>query len=105
MGRRERKKPKRLAEKLKQIRTELELSQTAMVRRLGFESDLTKSEISDFEHGRYEPNLLVLLAYSEVANVFLETLVKDSLDLPKRIPALKKSEGIPQSTKKPKKSL
>jgi transcriptional regulator with XRE-family HTH domain len=94
MGRRERRKPKRLAEKLKLIRTELGLSQTAMVRRLGFEGDLTKSEISDFEHGRYEPNLLVLLAYSELANVYIEALVIDNRDLPAKIPSPKKSEGV-----------
>ena len=94
MGRRERKKPKYLAEKLKQIRVGLELSQTAMVRRLGFEDDITKSEISDFEHGRYEPNLLVLLAYSEAANVFLEVLVRDDLELPKRLPSKNKHAGI-----------
>lgn len=94
MGRRERMKPKRLAEKLKQIRSRLELSQTAMVRRLGFEGVLTKSEISDFEHGRYEPNLLVLLAYSELANVYIEALVVDGRDLPARIPSPKKSEGV-----------
>jgi transcriptional regulator with XRE-family HTH domain len=94
MGRKERKKPKRLAEKLKLIRVELELSQTAMVKRLGFENELTKSEISDFEHGRYEPNLLVLLSYSEVANVFLEVLVRDDLDLPKQLPSRIKHIGI-----------
>lgn len=94
MGRRERRKPKRLAEKLKLIRAELGLSQTAMVRRLGFEGDLTKSEISDFEHGRYEPNLLVLLAYSELANVYIEALVIDNRDLPAKIPSPKKSEGV-----------
>lgn len=94
MGRKERKKPKRLAEKLKLIRVRLELSQTAMVKRLGFENELTKSEISDFEHGKYEPNLLVLLAYSEVANVFLEVLVRDNLDLPPRVPSKNKHVGI-----------
>jgi transcriptional regulator with XRE-family HTH domain len=94
MGRRERKKPKRLAEKLKRIRLDLELSQTAMVKKLGFEDDLTKSEISDFEHGRYEPNLLVLLSYSQVANVFLEVLIRDDLDLPKRLPSRTKYLGI-----------
>lgn len=100
MGRRERKKPKRLAEKLKQIRMGLDLSQTGMVRRLGFEDELTKSEISDFEHGKYEPNLLVLLAYSEAANMSLEALVRDELDLPKKIPASKKSEGVARPPKK-----
>lgn len=93
MGRKERKKPKRLAEKLKHIRVELELSQTAMVKKLGFEDELTKSEISDFEHGKYEPNLLVLLSYSQVANVFLEVLVRDDVDLPKRIPSKTKYVG------------
>jgi transcriptional regulator with XRE-family HTH domain len=94
MGRRERKKPKRLAEKLKLIRAKLKLSQTELVKRFGFEEELTKSEISDFEHGKYEPNLLVLLAYSEAANVYLETLVRDEVDLPENIPTSKKSEGI-----------
>ena len=94
MGRKERKKPKRLAEKLKQIRASLELSQTAMVKKLGFADELTKSEISDFEHGRYEPNLLVLLAYSEAANVFLEVLVRDELELPERLPCKRKHLGV-----------
>lgn len=94
MGRKERKKPKRLAEKLKRIRAGLELSQTAMVKRLGFEGELTKSEISDFEHGIYEPNLLILLAYSEAANVFLEVLVRDDLELPSQLPSRKKYIGI-----------
>jgi transcriptional regulator with XRE-family HTH domain len=92
MGRRERKKPKRLAEKLRQIRAGLGLSQTAMVRSLGFEGELTKSEISDFEHGKYEPNLLVLLGYSEVAQVPLETLIKDDVDLPRNLPGSKKNK-------------
>jgi transcriptional regulator with XRE-family HTH domain len=97
MGRKKRRSPARLAEKLKRIRAELGLSQSGMVRRLGFEEELTKSEISDFEHGKYEPNLLVLIAYSEAANVFVDVLIKDSLDLPKKIPAPKKSGGVPQS--------
>lgn len=100
MGRRERRKPKRLAEKLKRIRAELGLSQTAMLKRLGFEGELTKSEISDFEHGTYEPNLLVLLAYSELANVYIEALVIDDRDLPTRIPPPKKSEGVRLGGKK-----
>lgn len=96
MGRKKRRSPARLAEKLRQIRDELGLSQSGLVRRLGFEEELTKSEISDFEHGKYEPNLLVLLAYSEAANVLLEVLIRDDLELPKKIPASKKREGVPQ---------
>lgn len=100
MGRKSRRKPARLAEKLKRIRASLGLSQTELVRRLGFEEEITKSEISDFEHGKYEPNLLVLLSYSEVANVSLEVLVRDDLDLPKKIPASQKSEGVPAKRSK-----
>lgn len=95
MGRKSRRKPARLAEKLKKIRDGLGLSQSELVKRLGFEEDITKSEISDFEHGKYEPNLLVLLAYSQLANVALEALVRDDLNLPVKIPASKKSEGVP----------
>jgi transcriptional regulator with XRE-family HTH domain len=97
MGRKKRRSPARLAEKLKRIRAELGLSQSDMVRRLGFEEELTKSEVSDFEHGKYEPDLMVLIAYSEAANVFVDVLIKDSLDLPKKLPVPKKDDGVPQS--------
>jgi transcriptional regulator with XRE-family HTH domain len=94
MGRKARRKPARLAEKLKRIRDSLGLSQSELVKRLGFEEEITKSEISDFEHGKYEPNLLVLLAYSEAANVYVETLIRDDRDLPEKLPASRKSEGV-----------
>jgi transcriptional regulator with XRE-family HTH domain len=104
MGRRRRERPKRLAEKLMQIRQGLGLTQTELIRHLGFEDELTKRDISAFERGSNEPNLMVLLAYSEVANLYVEVLIKDSLDLPLRIPAPKKNEGIPLPSKKLKKS-
>ncbi len=103
MGRKSRRKPARLAEKLRQIRDSLRLSQSELVKRLGFEEEITKSEISDFEHGKYEPNLLILLAYSQSANVALEVLVRDDLDLPKKIPATKKSDGILRDAMKTRK--
>lgn len=95
MGRKERRKPERLAEKLKQIRERLGLTQPELIRRLGFETRLTKRDISAFERGSNEPNLMVLLAYSEAANLYVEVLIKDSLDLPVKLPAAKKHEGIP----------
>jgi transcriptional regulator with XRE-family HTH domain len=94
MGRRKRDRPKRLAEKLMQIRQGLGLSQPELVRRLGFDDTLTKRDISAFERGTNEPNLMVLLAYAEAANVYIEALIKDSIDLPMKIPASKKSSGI-----------
>jgi transcriptional regulator with XRE-family HTH domain len=105
MGRRRRERPKRLAVKLRQIRDRLGLSQTGMIRAMGLEDRLTKSEISAFERGTHEPSLLLLLSYCEAANIYLEALVRDGMDLPVKLPATKKHQGIPQSSsKKPRKS-
>jgi hypothetical protein len=65
-----------------------------MIRAMGLNDRLTKSEISAFERGTHEPSLLVLLAYCEAANIYLEALVKDTVNLPMRLPAAKKHEGI-----------
>ena len=96
MGRRARQKPERLAKKLLEIRQRIDggLSQSEMVSRMGLENELTREEVSAFERGTHEPNLLVLLAYSEAANVYLEALIRDDLDLPERLPSPKKHEGI-----------
>jgi len=94
MGRKKREKPARLSEKLRQIRERLGLSQSEMARRLSPENRLTKSEVSAFERGTHEPNLLVLLAYSEAANVLLEMLVRDDLDPPARLPSKNKHAGV-----------
>ena len=100
MGRRRRERPARLAEKLRQIRERLGLSQAEMIRVMGLEDRLTKSEISAFERGTHEPSLLMLLAYCEAANIYLEALVRDNLNLPMRLPAAKKHEGIPKPSLK-----
>jgi hypothetical protein len=50
--------------------------------RIGFVSDLDRADISDFERGRRDPDLLTLLSYSRLANVYLDLLVDDDLDLP-----------------------
>jgi transcriptional regulator with XRE-family HTH domain len=94
MGRKPRRRPKQLAVKLKEIREKLGLSQNEMVRRMGLERDLTREDVSAFERGTHEPNLLTLLAYSEAANVFLEVLVKDDLALPERLPSKNKNPGL-----------
>jgi transcriptional regulator with XRE-family HTH domain len=76
-----------------------------MIRAMGLEDRLTKSEISAFERGTHEPSLLLLLSYCEAANIYLEALVRDGMDLPVKLPATKKHRGIPQSgSKKPRKS-
>jgi transcriptional regulator with XRE-family HTH domain len=80
--------PKRLGEKLLQIRTALELSQTGIVGRLDYEeSPLYPAQISNFEQGKREPPLQLLLAYARLANIPLEILADDKLDLPAKLPA------------------
>src|SRR2546423_3330656 len=81
MGRTSRRKPKRLGEKLLHIRQSLGMSQNQLIRRLGFE-ELVQGTISAFESGAREPSLLVLLAYARAANVSVESLIDDALDLP-----------------------
>ena len=87
-------KPKRLAEKLRRIREALGLSQSEMLRRLGFENVHAYTRISSYELGRNEPPAMVLLEYARIANVYVEVLIDDGLDLPARLPSAKKHEGV-----------
>lgn len=85
MGRRARLRPNRLAEKLRQVRTTLGLSQTEMLNRLGF--DIHYSRISEYELGKNEPPLPVLLRYAQLAGISTDVLIDDELDLPDKLPA------------------
>lgn len=97
MAKASRKKPERLAEKLLEIRQKLSLSQNGLIRRLGLIEELEQDYISKFERGVLVPPLHVLLAYAEAANVWVEALIKDSVDLPKVLPSRGKHEGIPRT--------
>jgi transcriptional regulator with XRE-family HTH domain len=94
MGRMPRPKPARLAEKLLCIRQALNLSQNGMLARLGLDERLFRSAISGYELGTREPPLPVLLEYARAAGVWLDVLVDDELDLPKRMPANLRSERV-----------
>jgi transcriptional regulator with XRE-family HTH domain len=89
-----RQKPERLAEKLRQARLSLGLSQTELLRRLDAEDLLAYSQISEFETGRREPSLLVLLRYARLAGVPTEVLIDDELDLPEILPGPINHEDI-----------
>jgi transcriptional regulator with XRE-family HTH domain len=87
-----RKKPARLAEKLLTIRQRLNLSQDGIIRRLGLEQEIERDYVSKYERGILEPTLNVLLAYARAISTtgrgeFLETLIDDTQDLPKNLPA------------------
>ena len=99
MGSGARRKPARLAEKLLMVRTSLGLSQNGMIRQMGFVDEITQAEISMFERGIRVPSLPVLLEYARAANLYLEVLVDDSLDLPSKIPSPSKHEGIRRKSK------
>jgi transcriptional regulator with XRE-family HTH domain len=75
-------RPKRLAEKLKKIRNSLKLSQNELIERMGFTGVIFQGNISQYELGRREPPLSVLLAYARLAKVHIDDLVDDELDLP-----------------------
>ena len=85
MGTRAREAPARLAEKLVQIREALDLSQDAMIRRMGVTDKITREDVSKYERGVRQPSLLVVLEYARTANVAMEVLVDDSLNLPKSL--------------------
>ena len=94
MGKGSRPKPERLAEKLRQIRLALGLSQAEMHQGLGLEDEVEYTNISKYELGRNEPPLSTLLQYARVAGVHLEDIVDDELDLPGRLPATVRYKGI-----------
>lgn len=94
MGLIRRSHPERLPEKLRTIRVALGLSQDGMLRKLGLDETMIRSTVSGYERGEREPPLPVLLEYARAANVYVEVLIDDGLDLPEQLPARKKSEGV-----------
>ena len=89
-----RQRPDRLAEKLRQVRLALGLSQSEIVRRLGIENQVDAARISGFETGLREPTLTILLQYARAANVWADVLIDDELDLPEELPSRTKHEGV-----------
>ena len=82
MGRSRRNKPKKLSQKLLAIRKRLNLSQTEMAKALQLK--VHYSAVSNYELGTREPDLLIVLRYSRLADVPMETIVDDQLALPDR---------------------
>ena len=85
MGKVRSSKPKRLAEKVLQIRLALGLSQDGMLRRLGLDDVYLRSRISAYELGKREPNLLVVLKYARCVGISTDVLIDDEMDLPERL--------------------
>lgn len=84
--------PKRLGSKLRQIRTALGLTQEEMLKLLDLPPVIPQSTLSAYEHNARLPPYFVLARYGDVANVWIDVLVRDSLDLPDKIPSPTKAK-------------
>ena len=74
--------PKKLARKLTQIRADLGLSQTQIVKALNYKASPQRpAQISQFETRRREPPLMFLLAYARLAGVSTDVLIDDRQNL------------------------
>jgi len=89
-----RQRAERLAEKLLRIRLAFGLSQTEMLRRLDAEGMVLYNRISEYERGKREPPLPILLRYARLAGVPTEALIDDELDLPAKLPGPTDHEEI-----------
>ena len=103
MARGARVRPERLPEKLLEIRLALGLSQSELLRRLGFEDVMDYRRISEFERGTTEPHLSVLLEYARAAGVHMEDIVDDELDLPEKLPGNVQYKGLKRKSSSQKK--
>ena len=68
-----------------QVRKALGLSQNELLRRLGIAEESYRNYISDFETGKREPPLLVLLAYARSVGLSTDILIDDELELPRKL--------------------
>jgi transcriptional regulator with XRE-family HTH domain len=84
--------PKRLGVKLRLIREALGLTQEEMLKRLDLPPVITQSTISAYERNAKLPPYFVLARYGDIANVWIDVLVRDTFDLPDRLPSRTKSK-------------
>lgn len=93
MGLKRRVIPKELPRKLKFIRSYFNLTLEELgskiekeLAKLGFpDIKVYTGSITEFEKGKREPQLPVLLAYAHIANVYVDVLINDSLELPEKL--------------------
>ncbi len=88
MGHGRRAVPEKMPEKLQSIRINLEFGLEDMVRKLNdMLADLKypnvkiyRGHIREFEQGKREPSLPVLLAYARIAEVYVDALIDNEID-------------------------
>jgi DNA-binding XRE family transcriptional regulator len=97
MGRGRRARPKKLQQKLCEIRRRLDITQEEMAKSLikhGAEKTIHSGYVADFETGKREPSLLGVLAYAKSVGVCADTLLDDELDLPEKLPSRPKHRKV-----------
>jgi transcriptional regulator with XRE-family HTH domain len=77
---RHRVKPKHLPAKLRSVRKRLGLSQSQLATRLT-SLEIESARISDYELGKRQPNVLILLDYARLARIYIDDLIDDAMDL------------------------
>ena len=88
MGQSRRPQPRRLASKLHGIRSHLGLTQEEIAKLVKHRrAPVYHSHISEFENGKREPSLPVLLQYAKTAGVCVDVLIDDAIDLPVKLPS------------------
>jgi transcriptional regulator with XRE-family HTH domain len=86
MGRSQRPRPKRLGEKLRQIRASLDFTLEQMIEHLNYkDSPIYPTNISAMERGEREPPLTLLLAYARAVRISADILIDDEMNLPSRL--------------------
>ena len=73
-------RPVHLAAKLRRIRKSLGLTQPKLIERLNL-NGMSPPYICQYESGRSEPTLMVLLAYAKLAGVPVESLIDDQINI------------------------
>jgi transcriptional regulator with XRE-family HTH domain len=87
-------KPSRLGQKIVEVRRKLGISQNGLIRHLRLTEELFQGDISAFELGNRIPDLRTLLLLANAVGVYVDVLIDDDLDLPEKLPANPKSEGV-----------
>jgi transcriptional regulator with XRE-family HTH domain len=80
MPRYRRKSPKKLGEKMREVRLRLQMTQEEVAKELGTDS----GAISRYERGLRDPSLLEILAFSYMSGVGVEVLIDDRRSLAKK---------------------
>jgi transcriptional regulator with XRE-family HTH domain len=97
MGRTRRPQPKKLRKKLREIRLKKEFTQDEMakqLRKFGTERAVHSGYVADFESGKREPSLLVVLAYAKLIGISTDVLIDDDIDLPDKLPGRPKHRVV-----------